>query len=205
MDFLPVFEEVGQFFLDAAVGVLGDLDLFEVEVFQDEYQLQLLFFDLYLLKQTSSFLEVGLDLLVLLAGPLLDGSHHHLHLVRLLLGLDHLSVKDYLSLFLALLLGKHFSQLFTVEGNFLFGFWLSLGQPFDAVLNVAQHIAVVVDVLGQLEVGIDDSLQPLHLLLPSHFGHGLYGEGVLLVDLLLEGLHFALDVVFEGYLCQSFF
>jgi hypothetical protein len=56
LDFLPVFEEVGQFFLDAAVGGLGDLDLFEVEVLQDEYQLQLLFFDLYLLKQASPLL-----------------------------------------------------------------------------------------------------------------------------------------------------
>lgn len=188
---------MGQLFLDAAAGGLGDFDLLEVEVLQDENQLQLLLLYLYLLHQPPPLLQIGLDLFVLLPGALLDGSHQHLYLIRLLFGLDQLSMEDDLSLLLALLLGLQFGQILAVEGQLLLGLRLALGQALDAVLEVAQHIAVMVDMLGQLEVGVNDSFELLHLLLPGQFGDCLDGEGVLVVDFFLQGLDLALDVVFE--------
>jgi len=66
-------------------------------------------------------------------------------------------MKSYFSLLLTVLLGQQFSQISIVDGQFFFGFWFPLSQPFNAVLDVAQHSSIVIDMLGKLLVGVHNS------------------------------------------------
>ena len=79
--------------LDATVRIFGDLGLFEAQALEDEDQFELFLFNFNFLKNSLSFLEVGLNEIVFLPRLLLDGGHFDLNFIGFLLDLYKFSVK----------------------------------------------------------------------------------------------------------------
>ena len=112
--------------LDAAVRIFRYLGFFKIQALEDEDQLELFLFNFDFLKNSLSFLEVGLNEIVFLPGFLLDRGHFDLNLIRFLLDLYKFRVEGNFSFLLILISLLQFNKFIVEVLQFGFGFGFSL-------------------------------------------------------------------------------